>query len=458
MKIKFTLLLFIVSSTFCCGQYTWQVLPGAPISHRFDDFYFINPNVGWAINPNYGYLTPNQYGRIFRTYDGGSTWIKLVDSSNTFFRSVGFADSLNGWVGNIADTTVFDTVTKSRFTSDTIPMYQTKDGGLSWAPVNLPNPHPAGICGISVVTDSIVYAYGRYMSPAGYVKTMNKGTTWVYTDMNSRAFGLVDGHFFNKDTGFITGMGTDMKAIILSTVDGGATWNFCYHSTRADSDRVWKIYFPSRNTGYASIEYGGTVYPCNTFFLRTTDGGLTWTEHPFFANADEEGIGFINDSVGWIGGDFRRGTFKTTDGGATWANDESFGLSTPPYTRYDGFSMNRFRSFGDTLMYASGNTIYKLKPDFTGVKELQNVTERMSNYPNPFAAQTTITYSLATPCDNMTLTVNNVLGQVVFTQKLGAQNAGANQLVFNEELPAGVYYYTIANDRSRSTMKMIVTR
>ena len=228
MKLKVLLSMFLCSFVICKAQYAWQALPAAPVSYRFDDFYFINPDTGWAINPYYGLAIVKQYGRIFKTTDGGNTWQKLKDSSGTYYRSVGFVDALTGWIGNLADT-AYDSANAGRFTTDATPLYQTSDGGVTWTAVTLPNPHPAGICGISVVTDSVVFAYGRYSSPAGYVKTMDKGTTWVYKDMNSMAFGLIDGHFFNRDTGFITGMGTDMKAIILSTVDGGATWNYCYH-------------------------------------------------------------------------------------------------------------------------------------------------------------------------------------------------------------------------------------
>jgi photosystem II stability/assembly factor-like uncharacterized protein len=459
MRLKLTLLLFIVSSSFCDAQFMWQALPGAPVSYRCDDFYFINPSVGWAINPNYGNETPSLAGRIFRTMDGGNTWEKLLDGSNSYFRSVGFVDSLTGWIGNLADTTL-DTFTHTRATSDTIPLYQTNDGGLSWAPVALPHPHPAGICGISIVTDSIVYAYGRFSSPAGYIKTTDRGATWVFTSLDSLAFGLIDGHFFNKDTGFITAMGADNKAAILYTHNGGASWKYAYHSTRVDTDRVWKIYFPTRNTGYASIEYGGSYGAgFNTWFLKTTDGGNTWMEKPFFANYDEEGIGFINDSVGWIGGWGMRGTYKTTDGGNTWYDDESFGLSTPPYTSgAAGFAMNRFRSFGDTLMYSSGNTIYKLRPDFTGVKEVQKESSNLGNYPNPFADKTTITYYILEQSENMVLVVNNVLGQKVYGKNLGFQSVGSHQLLFDESLPAGIYFYTISNEKFQLTGKMMVTK
>src|SRR4051812_44124784 len=102
------------------AQASWDALANAPTSYRLDDIYFLTPRKGWAINPNYYYLFPRQYGRICTTNDGGRTWSTLVDSSQTFFRAIGFADSLHGWVGNLG------------VGPDTNFMYQTGDGGHSW--------------------------------------------------------------------------------------------------------------------------------------------------------------------------------------------------------------------------------------------------------------------------------------------------------------------------------------
>ena len=275
--------------------------------------------------------------------------------------------------------------------------------------------------------------------------------------MTNIALGLIDGHFFNKDTGFITGADTNHKALILSTMDGGASWQPYYRSTRSDSDRVWKIFFPSRNIGYASIEYGGSILPYNTVFLKTTDGGLTWVEHPFITNYDEEGIGFINDSVGWIGGDWQKGNYITHDGGNTWALDSSFGVPSPPYSyNTTGFDINRFRSFGDTLMYASGNTIYKMKIVNSGIKELQNEFYNLDNYPNPYENQTIIKYSLADAVEDLILEVKNVFGQSVFLSHLGYRPKGNGQILFNQKLPVGLYYYSIGSSQFRLNGKMVV--
>jgi len=455
--MKFRCLLVYMLLPVCChAQFTWHALSTAPITLRFDDFYFKDPDTGWLINPNYSFYTAApQKARVFRTYDGGNTWQKLVDNSDTYFRSIGFADAQTGWIGNLADT---ELVFTTRPTSDTVPLYQTQDGGLSWTPVSLPQPHPLGICGISVVTDSVVYAYGRYSGPAGYVKTMDKGSSWAFVSLDSLAFGLIDGHFFNKDTGFITAMGVDRKAMILSTNNGGASWQICYHSTRSDSGRVWKIYFPSRSIGYGSVQYGGSKFTSyNNYFVKTTDGGLHWIEYPFLANYNEEGIGFINDSVGWLGGDDTRGTYITTDGGVTWRDDATFGSLTPPYTTgVSGFRINRFRSFGDTLMYASGNTIYKLRAGATGLPVTVAAVSSVSNYPNPFSEETTIEYSLTNMVSDVILQIQDASGRTVFQKNLGSYGIGMHSYRFSGKLPVGSYSFSVYGDGYKRSNKMVV--
>jgi len=71
----------------------WQVLPNAPgpTGSRYDDVFFVNPSLGWVINGT---------GKIYRTTDGGDSWELQKDQPITYWRSIGFADSLTGWAGN----------------------------------------------------------------------------------------------------------------------------------------------------------------------------------------------------------------------------------------------------------------------------------------------------------------------------------------------------------------------
>ncbi|MBL0280585.1 MAG: hypothetical protein IPQ11_09640 [Bacteroidetes bacterium] len=120
MKNSSILIVFVF--TFCKLQaQTWQELPNAPAAQFVnDDIFFINDNIGWMVNLD---------GFIYKTIDGGDTWDTLIIQPGTAFRSIGFFDEMNGYCGNLGPGSW---ITE---TTDTIPLYQTHDGGTTWTPV-----------------------------------------------------------------------------------------------------------------------------------------------------------------------------------------------------------------------------------------------------------------------------------------------------------------------------------
>lgn len=111
----------------------------------------------------------------------------------------------------------------------------------------------------------------------------------------------------------------------------------------------WKAWFPSRKVGYATIlSYAATS---QRYIVKTIDGGLTWFELPLGDNSCEEfEVGFINDSVGWIG--TNAAGFQTVDGGATWTN-----VTLGDYA-------NKFQIISSKrgfTCYAIGKNVYKIE-------------------------------------------------------------------------------------------------
>ncbi|MBV6479045.1 MAG: Ycf48-like protein [Ignavibacteria bacterium] len=314
----------------------WQVLPNSPIpdsvSQRFEDVYFANPYTGWTI----------QYtGKVFKTTNAGENWSDVYTASNFpqgFFRSLGFFNEDFGLMGTL-------------FYSS--PMFRTTNGGLNWIKIeNIPPPVPIGICGISIVNDSVAYGTGRYSGPATVIKTTDKGATWTTLNVSTGlARSLVDCYFWSEDSGIVVGGWNTSNylngvSVILKTTDGGLNWTRVYMSTRT-GEWCWKISFYSSDTGFVSIErHSGMSY-----YLKTTDKGQTWQEKPFI-EYDQEGIGFINQYTGWIGG-WTGPTYETTNGGISW-NQVTW-----------GFYLNRFRFINDTLAYSVGNRVYKYSRDTT---------------------------------------------------------------------------------------------
>jgi len=195
-----------------------------------------------------------------------------------------------------------------------------------WQPVtSISGPLPKGVCGINVLNDSIAFAVGRVGGPAYFLKTTNGGQNWTSADLSSLAFSLIDCRFFSADTGIIIGSTPSInfnnaKALILYTTDGGSTWQTVF-SGKDLWELCWKVHFTSRMIGYVSVE--SQTSNDSTPVLKTVNGGLTWSKQIVSpTNIWLQGVGFINDSIGWTGG----GTpnKKTIDGGNTWTNFTTF--------------------------------------------------------------------------------------------------------------------------------------
>ena len=400
-------------------QPQWRTLPGSPSTPRHEDVWFINPLIGWIVNGS---------GQIYKTTSGGIGW-QLQFEAPEYLRCVGFADSMRGWVGTLSGAN---------------PMYQTTNGGVTWTLVqNIPEPRPDGICGIWVVNDSVTYASGEYDGPARVIKTTDRGATWTSVDLAAYAGALVDCYFLNEDSGFVVGSVSYPlagPARILFTSDGGQSWSV-QHS--GSNGLCWKISFPSANVGYVSVEFSNNL-------LKTTDRGATWTEL-MFAWGNQQGIGFVNDTLGWIGGSGNP-TYGSSNGGLSWQQT--------PF----GVEINRFRFLGDTLGYAVGQRVYKYSRDTTSVPVGESPMETVfsfklhQNYPNPFNPTTNIEFQIP-KSEFVSLKVFDVLGRMVRTLVNGKKEPGRHRVQFNAEgLPSGVYFYNLTAGSSMQTQKLMMLR
>jgi len=406
----------------------WRTLPSAPFlsSSRQDDACFLDPARGFVVNGR---------GQIWKTTDGGGTWSRVYDRPTVYFRSVAFADSLRGWATNLG-TEEFGGAT------DTNVIFQTTDGGASWAPNNTFAPRkPRGLCGMRAVGDSLVYAVGRVRGPSFFVRSTDRGMTWQTRDMSGFAYGLIDCHFWSPDSGIAVGhtgtVNETSSGVILFTSDRGTTWSV-RHTTSRIGEWCWKIDFPSRRTGYVSLQRnaGGPVN-----FLKTTDGGVTWAELRLTDGSYYvQGIGFATETLGWVGGNSTLPTWQTTDGGLTWA-PQPFGVR-----------VNRFRMLSDTLGYAVGQGVYKYsRTPAVGVREAgaQPLPEAMvllEVWPNPFNAQTTVRYTIVGGADDpatpvgVDLRLYDMAGREVRVLERSARRPGEYRVTLDAAtLASGVY-------------------
>lgn len=316
----------------------WKELDNYPErTGRSDDICFLTPDLGWAINNK---------GTLYKTEDGGDSWKLQFQKDSSFFRCVVFSDSLNGWLGTIG------LKEKDLFSNDSTVLYETRDGGQNWRPAKISGEYPTGLCGLQKVTEDMIVGCGRVRGPSYFIKTTDKGKTWNSIRLNNQAGALIVPHFFDEKNGIMIGGTTQDKkssnALILSTQDGGETWQKVFESSQK-GEYCWKVVFPTRKIGYVSIQRN--VGDGKFHFVKTEDGGKTWVEMEYAKqHYFTQGIGFLNKEIGWIGGSSSYGTYETKDGGETWVSVPEFGKG-----------LNKFQFFGDTLGYATGKRIYKFE-------------------------------------------------------------------------------------------------
>jgi photosystem II stability/assembly factor-like uncharacterized protein len=343
-------LIFCLAITSEAQEAVWTKLNTEPYPGKQDDISFINEKEGWYVNG---------YGKIFKTKDSGQTWEKQLEQPGSFFRTVAFLDEQVGFVGTVG-TDYFPNV------SDTIPLYGTTDGGVTWSPVPYSGPYVQGLCAIDVVREQYInhgqidykthiFAVGRVGSPANLMVSHDAGKTWTSQSMNSVAQMLFDIKMIDKNVGIACAATdadiTKSNALILRTEDGGKTWTKVYQSNRP-FETTWKVSFPSEKVGYATIQsYNPDPEIKQQRIAKTTDGGQTWQELNLVEDpmAREFGIGFLDENHGFVG--TLNSGFETKDGGLTW-------------TRIDlGRACNKIRIYsenGKKFGYAIGVDVMRL--------------------------------------------------------------------------------------------------
>lgn len=334
---------------------SWHATALPVAGSRTDDIWFIDELVGWAVNSD---------GKVYRTSDGGASWLAQKMFASSYLRCVSFSSAQNGWLGMLSGPN---------------RLHRTNDGGTTWSPVeNLPIGGPRRICGLATVDDQTVFASGTNFpnEPAGVLRTTDGGGTWQALEIDGDPVLLVDIHFADAMTGWVVGgvddvrhpdreiMRRDVVPGVFQTTDGGRNWKNLLSADAAAGvfprgEWGWKIQHLGRDTLIVSCEnvLDGAI-------LRSDDRGASWTRRRINdqqRNSNLEGVGFLDSQRGWVGGwgdAFFTGGFtsETLDGGRSWTNANAV-----------GFRLNRFRFIGDpvTVAYASGDTVYKFSEETT---------------------------------------------------------------------------------------------
>ena len=448
-------------------KYQWELLQNSPVANsRTDDIWFFDELTGWLVNSS---------GYVCKTEDAGANWTpKFFLAPNLpsfpYLRCMSWANRQIGWFGAVTGIDPDVITSPSQFIRTLL--HHTTDGGETWRPIeNLPEGSPAGICGFHAVNERVAYGSGTNdpgLPGPAIIKTMDNGANWELIDMRKYASNLIDIYFFDEKNGFVVGGLNDnnckidekayppprlsrygkVKPVVLRTRDGGKSWT----NTVADikdfecGEWGWKIQFLNPTHGFVSLENFR-----NASILVTTNGGDSWVRKHVAKNQnpsspainnDLEGIGFVNERQGWVGGwGFQdlsapvgglENSF-TEDVGNTWIAQNHLPDPDTTIPNDPRYRINRYRFVKDIAGkvisgYCSGQQVFKLS--ISGGKK------------GAFAART---FALRAPLERLE-PANSTQGSVTPARDKSKKGAFAQRTVLAAETNHGFELAQVANE------------
>ncbi|MBC8375879.1 MAG: T9SS type A sorting domain-containing protein [FCB group bacterium] len=148
-----------------------------------------------------------------------------------------------------------------------------------------------------------------------------------------------------------------------------------------------------------------------------------------------------------------------------WADHNGNGTYDAPPTDH-AWRVDLASVSGNTMESFSHNTNFTDIGGTVSIDHLAAVPTELvlyDNYPNPFNPETVIRYELAAP-GFVELNVYNLQGAQVATLQSGVRQAGLQSVAWNarnyrgEQLPAGIYIYTLRADGQMHSKRMMLLK
>lgn len=317
---------------------------------------FVSPDTGWAVGVG---LSAASGTFVFRTDDGGASWVEQVhferDTSRTLDQDVHFADDRHG----IVITHRVLPVTGLPF--GPLPqrsvVYATDDGGASWSRrehQELPGePSFLSVAGIGLPSASSPVPTRSPAPPpsgarallsareSGLFRSDDSGLSWreiLTLPAGQQIYGVT---MIDADVAFAVGD----SGVILTTVDGGATWATRHGPDDGPGFRRTRLVSPrffDRERGVIGGQGSPEVVGVSgtPVLLFTTDGGVSW-DSAEIAGLPDDPFGIYPSSIcvrpggmalaghhysvryasgGGVTGALSRMVLLSHDFGATWTN------------------------------------------------------------------------------------------------------------------------------------------
>ena len=407
-------LLIIILAMICQFGYgqNWQSI-NSPTSKNIRSCSFIDKDLGWIITQD----------SIFKTTDGGNTWTNQTYPptpafNSRHFNSIHFINQNVGVIG--CGNYLYTGVDQSQVSS----ILWTNDGGNTWEYKHLGGQN-SYIIDAKLASPTVAYAVAQY---GKLKKTTDGGNTWTNANYTSYYTGS---QLFpiNQDIVYFAGLNNILfGGAFGSTVNGGANWMV---TPVSNDTSMQAIYFTDGMIGWLG-GYNGEI-------LATSNGGASWTPCSTSTTGNISGIAFRNNIIGWATTNAGE-ILKTIDGGSNWITE---------YNQNSGLSAISFPGM-DTIGYAVGDSGMILKYTYLTSAQSPVVTSELQVFPNPANSKITIMSDYFNK-PNSTITIHNILGKKVITQK----SLGNPSQLDISSLENGVYLIRIDNGKHEIIKRFI---
>ncbi|MBN1449195.1 MAG: hypothetical protein JXA28_14810 [Bacteroidetes bacterium] len=287
---------------------------------------------------------------LVQSSDSGSSWRDVsipqeyYDNENSSINQLRIRDSRNAMIS---------------ITVDSVPgegsrVYVTNDGGESWSEVGSVRqqfvgyartpPEPGGFFG-----DSIVVAVHERTTP---VISTDRGRTWKWCAPVS---GFIEALSFDESgSGYVV----DESSRVWKTLDFGESWVKCREGMETH---------PSGQNLGCIAQFGPDTVVTMDFYgqvMRTVDGGISWDAIRTGELWEFLKLQFVTPELGWVVAEDRfeggRRYLRTTDGGVTWSDFGDFPVTgqNPYFFHLDqrhayGVRNHLYSQTSDSLIFRS---------------------------------------------------------------------------------------------------------
>lgn len=358
-------------------------------------------------------LAGDLHGGIFRSTDGGNSWM-LAGLSDDGIRSI----VLSG-TGRLFAGTSFGEVGFS------------DDGGLTWTMTNPPG--LTDIYAICVTSGGTVFASGT----GGICRSDDGGTTWVQLDIG-----------MPQIMTWSTTVTLDEQTVLSGSLGMGAV-----KSTNGGS--TWEQIFPGSpdNIVYRFLQHqDGKLFAATALGIYWSNNeGETWSEIPDPENGDVHLVA-VDAS-----GNFLAATstipYRSTNGGIDWQQADE-GLSDLR------IASMLIRSDGILLGGTNGGGVYATAiQTWVGASAGPPLEySLLQNYPNPFNSVTNFGFRVPAT-SGVSLTIYDIGGGVVATLLNETVPPGIYSYQWDATgHPSGIYLYRLRAGNSTITRKLLLVR